>query len=185
MALKNYKRALQLCDEFHLDPFSDDVMGIKIQMAAWLEKIGNYDNATHVLEALLEDCRRWVDTAEKSFNEGTIPPALMPPPPPPVSTVGEGAELEKREVAQRPEESSETLWGKRSRILGKAVGISVKLGDLYASKYMLKIDLAHQHLKWAVETALGELQRRTSEGAKPGEGPWMSSEAIGATLECK
>src|SRR5690606_15664519 len=44
-ALKYYKEALELCDQEGLDHFSDDVMGIKIQVAAWLEKIESYHNA--------------------------------------------------------------------------------------------------------------------------------------------
>ncbi|KAK1754552.1 hypothetical protein QBC47DRAFT_220416 [Echria macrotheca] len=176
LALKYYKQALELCDELRVDPFSDDVMGIKIQIAAWLEKSENYAGSAKVLEALLRDCKRWVEVMERTVKEGKSTQALMPPfmPPTPGAPVpDEGA------VVEVPE----TLWGKRTRILGKSVGISVKLADLYSDEHIRKPELAHERLVWAVETALKELQRRTVEGSKDSEGTWMSAEEIGATIE--
>ena len=177
-ALKYYRMALEQCEECRLDPFSDDVMGIKIQLAAWLEKIGNYENATKVLEALLADCKRWVEVMEKSVKDGTAPRIVSPPPPHDVSP---------QALAQSDEQTPapETIWGKRTRVLGKAIGIGIKLGELYADEHVLENEKAHERLIWAVETALGELRRRSTEGLKEGEGDWMSSEAIGGSLECE
>lgn len=180
MALKYWKQALELCDELHLDTFSDDVMGIKIELAAWLEKIGSYDNAVKVLENLSGDCKRWVDLMEKSVKEGgKIPPSLLPPVVPQDPT-GQPATAEE----PKQQETPETIWGRRTRILGKAVGINVKLANLY-SFYLAKPEEAHERLIRAVETALNELRRRTVEGLKEGEGKWMSSEEIGGALECE
>ena len=72
LALKYYKLALEQCAAEGLDPFSDEVLGIRIQVAAWLQNIGNYRNSIEVLEALLQDCKRWVDVVEKSEREGLI-----------------------------------------------------------------------------------------------------------------
>ncbi|KAL0476204.1 hypothetical protein QR685DRAFT_72244 [Neurospora intermedia] len=178
MALKYWKQALELCDELHLDTFSDDVMGIKIELAAWLEKIGSYDNAVKVLENLSGDCKRWVDLMEKSIKEGgKIPPSLLPPVVP-----QDPAEQPAAAKESKQGETPETIWGRRTRILGKAVGINVKLANLY-SFYLAKPEEAHERLIWSVETALNELRRRTVEGLKEGEGKWMSSEEIGGALE--
>ena len=177
LALKYYKIALEQCDEFRLDPFSDDVLGIKIQLAAWLEKIGSYDNAIQVLERVLGDCKQWVDAMEKGVKSGNIPKSLMPPPP--ILEPGSGAH---GAPVDGPEE---TLWGKRTRVLAKAVGISVKLGELYADEHIRDQELAHERLTWAVETALKELQRRAAGPLKEGEGEWMNSEQMGAALECE
>ena len=168
-ALKYYKQALELCDQEGLDHFSDDVMGIKIQVAAWLEKIESYQNAISVLENLLGDCKRWVEVMEKSAAEGTLPkldPASAPKEGEPVS-----------------EEPRETMWGKRTRILGKAIGVSVKLANLYSDEHVLERELAHERLVWAVETTLREMQRRAKDGLKEGEGEWMSPEEIGGSME--
>ena len=44
LALKWYKIALEQCEQHGLDPFSNEVMGVKIQLAAWLEKLGPVEN---------------------------------------------------------------------------------------------------------------------------------------------
>jgi len=177
-ALKYYKQALELCDEHNLDPFSDDVMGIKIQLAAWLEKVGSYEGSAKVLETLLGDCKRWIDVVEKGLKDGTLPKTMLPP-----STPTPQDSTATSEGQSEPQQPQETIWGKRTRILGKAIGISVKLAEIYADEHMLEQDLAHENLVWAVETTLKEMQRRSAEGLKDGEGEWMTGEQIGATLE--
>ncbi|KAB5577602.1 tpr domain-containing protein [Coniochaeta sp. 2T2.1] len=173
-ALKYYKQALDLCIELGLDPFSDDVMGIKIQLAAWLEQIENHAVAAQVLESLLNDCKRWVEVMEKSVRDGTAPKFVSPPP---------KVDPEGSDQAAAGAPPPETLWGKRTRILGKAVGISIKLGELYSNEHVMQQDRAHERLIWSVETALKEARRRSVEGLKEGEGEWMGSEAIGGALE--
>ncbi|KAI1466019.1 TPR domain-containing protein [Daldinia caldariorum] len=183
LALKYYKRALEQCSQLGLDPFSDEVMGIKIQLAAWLEKIGSYKNSIDVLESLVRDCKRWLEVLDKSVQDGLVDSSgklvgsASPPPPAAQETAQE--DTEKKEPDTKPE----NLWGKRTRILGKLVGISVKLGELYSDEHVLQGDSAGQHLVWAVETVLKELQRRQSEGVKEGEGDWMTPEQIGGALE--
>ena len=176
-ALKYYKQALELCDELRLDPFSDEVMGIKIQLAGWLEKIGNYENAAKVLEALWEDCKRWVVAMESAAKDGSLanflPIAHPPHPDTPVSG--------PNEVAEPPE----TAWGKRNRVLAKSVGISVKLAELYSDEHLAQHDVSLERLVWAVTTALRESARRDEQGTRDGEGPWMPPEDIGATMESK
>jgi hypothetical protein len=169
-ALRYYQQALELCEQLGMDHFSDDVLGIKIQIAAWLEKIESYQNSITVLENVLDDCKRWVDVMEKSAAAGTLP-KLEPRPPP---KEGEPA------VAVEP---AEGYWGKRSRLLAKAVSISVKLANLYSDEHVLERERAHERLVWAVETILGEMQRRARDGLKEGEGPWLSPEEVGGSLE--
>ncbi|KAM3075192.1 hypothetical protein ACMFMG_007357 [Clarireedia jacksonii] len=70
-ALKYYKEALRVADEIGMDPFSDEVMGIKIQVAALMEKIQQYQRAIDVLEIMKNDCGRWMEMlGEKEGNEG-------------------------------------------------------------------------------------------------------------------
>ncbi|KAI1140404.1 hypothetical protein F5Y05DRAFT_378274 [Hypoxylon sp. FL0543] len=178
LALKYYKIAMAQCSEAGLDPFSDEVMGLRIQVAAWFEKIGSYRNSIEVLEALLRDCKKWVEVMEKSVRDGLVDNAgrLVNAPKPQPSTAEEGDGPETSE-------SPENLWAKRKRILGKSVGISVKLGELYSDEHVLQGDSAGEHLVWAVETVLKELQRRQVEGVKEGEGDWMTPEQIGGALE--
>lgn len=157
------------------------MIGVRIQVAAWLEKIGNFRNSIEVLETLLEDCKKWVELMEKSVKDGLVD----------ASGKLKGAATTKPKPSKDSDESSaeevepENLWAKRTRVMGKSVGISVKLGELYACDYVLEGDAAGKHLIWAVETVLKELQRRQVEGLKEGEGDWMSPEQIGGALEGK
>ncbi|KAK4219316.1 hypothetical protein QBC37DRAFT_273195 [Rhypophila decipiens] len=181
-ALKYYKQALALCDELNIDPFTDEVIGIKLQVSHWLQTINNQANAVQVLESLLADCKRWIEKAENAIKDGTVPPSLMPPSN--LKDKEEKAGSKQEEEAEKAEpKAPENIWGKRNRILQKAVQISVKLAELYNDDHLLKPDIAHERLIWGVETSLKELARRTTEGIKPGEGNWMNAEEHGAALE--
>ncbi|KAK4503975.1 hypothetical protein PRZ48_004890 [Zasmidium cellare] len=73
---------------------------------------------------------------------------------------------------------------RRTKVLGKTVGVSVKLGELYGTPEVWDRDMAQERLVWAVETVLKEKQRRENANVKDeDEGPWMNDEEIGATLE--
>ncbi|KAJ9641053.1 hypothetical protein H2199_005721 [Coniosporium tulheliwenetii] len=142
-AVKYYRQALEVAEELGMDPFSDEIIGVKVQLAALFEKIQNYRRAIDVLEIVKGDCLRWVR------ERGGL----------------EGAEA------------------KRTRLLGKTVGINVKLGELYANEYVLDREAAEARLVEAVETVLREKQRRETEGVKPEEGEWLTDEEIGGSLE--
>lgn len=189
LAHKNYKRALEQCNEAGLDPFSDEVLGIRIQTAAWLEGIGNYNGAITVLGGLVADCLRWVAVMEKGVADGSMPKdGKVRAPKPPTdqkeaasSKAGAAGAEEKRDEEYLPE----NLWRKRSRLLAKAVGTSVKLGELNADEHVMRPEDSQSRLTWAVETALKEFKRRSDEGEKEDEGPWMSPSEIGGALECE
>ncbi|KAI1211792.1 uncharacterized protein F4807DRAFT_402894 [Annulohypoxylon truncatum] len=178
LALKYYRLALEQCTQAGLDPFSDEVMGLRIQLAAWFEKIGSYNNSINVLESLLQDSKQWVEVMEKSVRDGLI------------DSSGKLAGATKQQPSIREGDSDpetptefENMWARRTRILGKSVGISVKLGELYSDEHVRQGGSAGEHLIWAVETVLKELQRRQAEGVKEGEGDWMTPEQIGGALE--
>lgn len=180
LALKYYKMALEQCTAAGLDPFSDEVIGVRIQLAAWLEQIGKFHNSIEVLEALLQDCKKWVELMEKSARDGLIDRSgnLIggPEKQPTAPEEGDASDVEEKAPP-------ENLWAKRTRVLGKSVGVSVKLGELYADEHVLQSDVAGEYLIWSVETVLKELQRRHVEGVKEGEGEWMTPEEIGGALE--
>ncbi|KAL9129083.1 MAG: hypothetical protein Q9175_007391, partial [Cornicularia normoerica] len=103
-ALKYYRQAIMLADEMGLDPFSDEMLGAKIQVAFFFEKLHQYRKAIDVLELIREDCLKWMEKlGGKKGNEG-----------------------------------------KRTRVLGKTIAISVKLGEHYANQYIDDMEAAEE-----------------------------------------
>jgi hypothetical protein len=126
-----------------MDPFSDEIMGVKYTIAALFEEAGYYAMACDVLEIMRSDCQRWMDEfSHKHWNDGN-----------------------------------------RSRIKKNMVQINVKLAQLYDCKYVNEPENAEKRLVEAVESVLGETQRRETEGLKPGEGDFMTDDEMGATFE--
>ncbi|KAG9243092.1 hypothetical protein BJ878DRAFT_535461 [Calycina marina] len=142
-ALKYYVETLKLADELGMSPFSDEIIGVKVQLAAFFEKMQEHQKAIQVLKIVKNDNLRWIEAA-----------TALPDYP-----------------------------ANRTRLLGRTVGISVKLGDLYANQYVMQTGDAEEQLIWAVETMLKEQQRRETEGVKPGEGDWMTPEEMGGSFE--
>lgn len=60
-AIKYYKQALEVAQELQMHPFSDEVMGIKIEVAALMEKIQQNHKAIEVLERVRADNLAWLE----------------------------------------------------------------------------------------------------------------------------
>ncbi|EME46542.1 hypothetical protein DOTSEDRAFT_70526 [Dothistroma septosporum NZE10] len=143
-AIKYYRQALQEADEVGMDPFSDEIIGVKIQVAKLMEDIQQWHKAIEVLERVRADNLAWLE--QRGLLEGN-----------------------KK---------------KRTNVLAKTVGLSVKLGELYGTPAVYDREVAQERLVWAVETVLKERQRRQSKQVKEEEeGPWMNDEEVGAALE--
>ncbi|KAL6703652.1 hypothetical protein ACN47E_009426 [Coniothyrium glycines] len=70
-ANKYFRQALALADELGMDPFSDEIMGVKYTIAALFEDAGYYSLAIDVLEIMRADCQRWVDEfSDKHWHNG-------------------------------------------------------------------------------------------------------------------
>lgn len=144
-ALKYYKQGLAAAEEVGMDPFSDEILGVKFQLASFFEKqIHQPRMAIEVLERVRQHCIEW-----------------------------------ERGLGEEPNNR-----GKRTRVLGQCVRMSVKLGELYAGPEIMESEHAEECLVWAVTTVLKEQHRREQEGVKEGEGDWMNAEEIGGALEC-
>lgn len=59
-AVKFYRQALQVADDEGMDPFSDEVMGVKIQVAGLMEQIQQWPKAVEVLERVRNDNLEWL-----------------------------------------------------------------------------------------------------------------------------
>ena len=60
-AIRYYREALEVSEECGLNPFSDEVLGIKLQLSSWFEKIGRFEKAIEVLERIKADCHIWIE----------------------------------------------------------------------------------------------------------------------------
>lgn len=70
-ANKYFRQGLQIADEIGMDPFSDEIIGVKISIAAMFERVHHYNLAIEVLEIVRQDCFRWVaELGEKHWNDG-------------------------------------------------------------------------------------------------------------------
>jgi hypothetical protein len=70
-ALKWYKEALRKIDEINMDPFSDEVLGVKLQLAYLFEKYHNHGLAIQVLEQVRKDCFKYVELmGDQHKNDG-------------------------------------------------------------------------------------------------------------------
>jgi hypothetical protein len=68
-ALKYYKQSLEIANELGMDPFSNEIIGVKIQVATLMEKIQNYPKAIQVLEILRHDCLAWEEKFGQSVED--------------------------------------------------------------------------------------------------------------------
>ncbi|MCJ1357770.1 MAG: hypothetical protein MMC33_007766 [Icmadophila ericetorum] len=59
-AINYYKQALDLANDLGMDPFSAEIIGTKLQLAAFMEKIHQYEKAIQVLEIIRVDCLKWI-----------------------------------------------------------------------------------------------------------------------------
>ncbi|KAI9810210.1 MAG: hypothetical protein M1826_003686 [Phylliscum demangeonii] len=60
-AIKYYRQAIEVADELGLDSLSDEMLGVKIQLAAFLESTHDYRRAIEVLELVRADCVAWIE----------------------------------------------------------------------------------------------------------------------------
>lgn len=177
-AMKYYKQALERAAACKMDPFSDAVVGIRIQVASMLEQAGKRAAAAMVMELVRDECWKAAEEAER--GEGLMGGAVFKDTLKEVGTSRGGVADGKED----DEEEQETPAGRRRRLLQCAVKAGVKLGELYSHEDIHDPAMAEERLVWAVTALLKERQRRETEGVKDGEGVWFASgEEIGGALE--
>ncbi|KAF2812446.1 uncharacterized protein BDZ99DRAFT_558425 [Mytilinidion resinicola] len=70
-ANKYFRQGILLANELGMDPFSDEILGVKIAIAAMFEREQHFNLAIEVLEILRRDCYRWVEeVGPKHWTDG-------------------------------------------------------------------------------------------------------------------
>ncbi|KAI2671064.1 hypothetical protein CBS147355_8921 [Penicillium roqueforti] len=191
-AMKSYREALHTAFEMGIHPFSDEILGIKLQVAMMLEKAGLVKPAIDVLERTKNEALVWVEqvtagnaaaAAEKVKQaKGQVQKTA------PIVQVN-------NEVIQESQEDLQALAQyearQRDKALKKVVGIAMKLGELYSSEYIQDEKKAEAAQVAAVEICLKEMRRRQMLGlpvgsASSGEGAdgeaWLNLTEIATAL---
>ncbi|PLB50329.1 TPR domain protein [Aspergillus steynii IBT 23096] len=192
-ALKAYKDALHIAVEMGMHPFSDEVLGIKLQVAMMLEKAGLAKPAVDVLERTKREVLAWIEEGRKKEAEevkmkteaekkgqGKKDDAAATVD----ATVTDPEILEEQRRIQELEAYEHT---QRDKALKKAVGIEMKLAELYSSDYIQDDAKGEAAQVAAVELCLEEMRRRQSLGMPVGGGTenndaWLNLTEIATAL---
>lgn len=179
-ALTAYKEALRIALEAGMHPFSDEIIGIKLQVAMMLEKSGLVKPAIEVLERTKKEALRWVEEGWSSESSDVPKPKPQEKQPqekqPPVQTeaktVLDNVQVPEGAVEEDPEKElldmQEFEARQRDRALKKVVGMEMKLAELYSSDYIQDDSKAEAAQVAAVELCLKEMQRRQKAGLPVG-----------------
>ncbi|OJJ68490.1 hypothetical protein ASPBRDRAFT_46693 [Aspergillus brasiliensis CBS 101740] len=186
-AIDAYSEAIKLSAELHMHPYSDEVMGIKLQVSKCLEMAGLVPAAIQVLEKTRADAYHWVKSRmeTEAFKKGESDYFFA-----------RGPSAEKGELAagpmnvdpaiadtyERMKEAEIYEYQQVEKTLAKVVGMSVKLAELYKSDYVQDDQKAEEALEFAVQLSLGEVQRRLQAKLPIGGGNWMTLTEIGTAL---
>lgn len=178
-ALKLYKEALRLAAEEGMHPYSDEVVGIKLKIAAMLEQAGLIDKAVKVLEQTKKEALAWVEDGRrrKDLNDQQAASKTDS-----ISVADPNAlEVERAEKAAEEDEERQ-----RSKILRKVIGMELALATLYDSEHMQDKQKAEAAQVAAVELYLKEMQRRQGLGlpvvVDEGDGSWLSSTEVASVM---
>ncbi|OJJ49277.1 hypothetical protein ASPZODRAFT_129707 [Penicilliopsis zonata CBS 506.65] len=180
-ALKAYKEALQIAFEMGMHPYSDEILGIKLQVAMMLEKAGLVQPAIDVLERTKAESLDWIEQGRmrKLIQDMEVEmkkeDATEPEDPEVLEEQKKMKELEKFEEHQR------------DKVLKKVVGMNIKLAELYASDYIQDEKKAEACQVAAVELCLKEMKHRQSlgipvGGARTDNDMWMNVSEIATTF---
>jgi tetratricopeptide (TPR) repeat protein len=171
-ALTAYKDALRIAAELDVHPFSDEVLGIKIQVAMMLEKAGLVKPAIDVLERTKGETLAWIERgrALEGSGAGAVKEAPKPTPAP-AKIAPENVKI-NTDVMQETEEDlkarAEYEVRQRDKALKKVIGIQMKLGELYSSDHIQEDKKAEEAQVAAVELCLKEMHRRQRLGLPVG-----------------
>ena len=143
-ALKYFEQALETAREEGMDPMSDEVMGIKFEIAGLFERLNAYGEAIKVLNAVATQNMEWIQRHK-----------------------------------DQPEFKKQI-----THVLYQTVKVQIKVAGHYANPAVWDRETAETKLVWAVETLVKERQRRERLNvSEEDEGPWMSDDEMGASIE--
>jgi tetratricopeptide (TPR) repeat protein len=188
-ALNHYKEALRRALDLGMHPFSDEVMGIKLQVAMMLEKAGLVKASIEVLERTRTETMKWVEEGRATEMPSDKKDAKSPSP---AKDIPENVQI-KEGAIQEAEEDLKKMRAfearQRDKALKKVVGMEMKLAELYSSDHIQEDKKAEAAQVAAVELCLKEMHRRQKLGLPVGGGSgdansdaWLNMTEIATAL---
>lgn len=180
-ALNAYKEALVMADQLEMHPYSDEVLGMKLNISMMLEKAGLIKSAIEVLEKVKAESLAWVQEGRRRkllrdnerVGQKKAPDASDDP-----------EEAAREEEKRREEEQNEDRL--RDKTLKKIIGMGLKLGELYATEGIQDNAKAEKVMTSAIELCLEEMRRRQRLGLRVGgddDDSWMNLSEIASTFD--
>ncbi|RJE20978.1 TPR domain protein [Aspergillus sclerotialis] len=185
-ALEAYKEALRYAKQLNMNPMSDEVLGIRIQVAYMLEKAGLIEQSIAVLEKIKSETKKYVDGTAKLANHSPIGTEEHK-----AKLRGEGDPIpidlpEFNEYQDKLVDDAKALLDRRPSVLRKLVGIELKLADLYSNSRTADEKKVEACLVSGVELCLKEMHRRQKFGLPVGGSPdsdgWLGLTEIAVVL---
>ena len=188
-ALNSYKEALRRALDLGMHPYSDEVMGIKLQVALMLEKAGLVKASIEVLERTRTETMKWIEegrAAETAADKKDATSPASAKATPDNVQIKEGA-IQETEEELKKMQAFETR--QRDKALKKVVGMEMKLAELYSSDHIQEDKKAEAAQVAAVELCLKEMHRRQKLGLPVGGGSgdansdaWLNMAEIATAL---
>ncbi|KAJ5662330.1 uncharacterized protein N7477_009946 [Penicillium maclennaniae] len=188
-ALNSYKEALRRALDLGMHPFSDEVMGIKLQVALMLEKAGLVKASVEVLERTRTETMKWIEegrAAETPAGKEDAKLSASAKATPDNVQIKDGAIQEAEEELKKMQAFEAR---QRDKALKKVVGMEMKLAELYSSDHIQEDKKAEAAQVAAVELCLKEMHRRQKLGLPVGGGSgdansdaWLNMTEIATAL---
>ncbi|KAJ5393363.1 uncharacterized protein N7487_011004 [Penicillium crustosum] len=191
-AMKAYREALHIALEMGIHPYSDEILGIKLQVAMMLEKAGLVKPAIDVLERTKNETLAWVD--EVTAGNAAAAAEKVKQAQAQVQKTPANVQVDTEAIKETEEDlkaMAQYEARQRDKALKKVVGIAMKLGELYSSEYIQDEKKAEVAQVAAVEICLKEMHRRQKLGlpvgsSSSGEGSdgeaWLNLTEIATAL---
>ncbi|KXG53106.1 Tetratricopeptide-like helical [Penicillium griseofulvum] len=196
-AMKAYREALHIAFEMGIHPYSDEILGIKLQVAMMLEKAGLVKPAIDVLERTKHETLAWVDEVTAGNAAAAAEKVKQAQAQAQVQTevqTTSNVQVDTEAIRETEEDlkaRAQYETRQRDKALKKVVGIAMKLGELYSSEYIQDEKKAEAAQVAAVEICLKEMHRRQRLGlpvgsSSSGEGSegeaWLNLTEIATAL---
>ncbi|KAL4811376.1 hypothetical protein BDV18DRAFT_129186 [Aspergillus unguis] len=185
LAMKHYKEALRIALASGMHPYSDELVGIQLKVADMLEQAGQVDEAIKQLELTRKNLINWVEKTRKEAaarkeildkhdkkveEQAAQKQKKIDAGNPPVHTTFEVNDPQILDDYERLLEQEAWVVRQQDKAMKKAVGISIRLGELFASDYIQDVKRAEAAHEKAVELGLAELAYREGSGLPTGGG---------------